>query len=108
MKKLILLLLFLSSCSLMAQVKNFGKKPEISNTPARAVEYEISTTVTKTSPKTYEVTTKLFILRQRQEIFEIFAKWENLARNSKMIDSCKSYQHELAKKELRNLGFFNE
>lgn len=100
MKKTLLLLFLLCSITAFSQAK-----PKVFGKTVPYVEYEITTTKTKAGKNQYEVTTKIFVLRERQSIFEIYARWENLVRNPKMIDSAAAYQKSLAAKELKNLGF---
>jgi len=68
------------------------------------VEYEITHEVKKLAQHQFEVVTRLYILRERQTIFEIFAQWQNLTRQSKLTDGVIKYQLIQAEKELEILG----
>lgn len=107
MKKIILLLILLSSFNAFSQAKDsiYLGKPKVFSRPAPIVEYEIVQSVTKHSETQYEIITKLFTLRQGQQIFDLFARWENLTKQSKNIDDVKNYQKKLAEKELKEIGF---
>lgn len=107
MKKLTLLLLLFCSMACFSQDKDSLKtpKPKVFSRVAPVVEYEITHDFRKIGPHQYEMVTKLYVLRQRQTIFEIFARWESLVRQSSLREKVEEYHKSLAEKELKLLGY---
>lgn len=100
------MLILFSSITAFSQAKDSTEvvKPRVFSRPVPIVEYEIVQTVTKTGNHLFEVITKLYILRERQDFFEIFAVWQNLARQPKGVEAIKTYHKKLVEKELKLIG----
>lgn len=108
MKKLILLLILLSSINCFSQAPHDSLncvKPKVFGRAVPVVEYEV---VRHTQPRgkhNIEVITRLYVLHQGAEIFEIFAEWHGLVRNDDLLGKLYKRHDESVKKELEILGW---
>lgn len=105
MKKLILLLILLSSISAFSQDSLHVKPPKVFSRPVPIIDYIISWENKPISENIFFITTRLFVLKKGQNFFEIFAKWENTTKKYGDIKELVEYQNSLAKKELQIIGF---